>query len=121
MEANSNSLEKGSTLYFDKTSDVWDILTDTATKKTIIEDTKLAAELDIDMKKLSACLQQIRNHCVHHELLPLHALVVTREELEGRLRGTEMDSAHKRRLGQLFYWVYDFDWKMLDNPFRKNE
>ncbi|MFO7873007.1 MAG: hypothetical protein R6U62_00805 [Bacteroidales bacterium] len=121
METNSNSPKKGSTSYSDKTSDVWDILADTASKKTFILDTKLAAELDIDMKKLSACLQQIRNHCLRRELLPLHALVVTREELEGRLRGTEMDSAHKRRLEQIFFWIYDFDWKMLDNPFRKDE
>ncbi len=92
-----------------QTRTVWDILINCARKQQVISEKTLAGMLGIGREELQVTLEAISMHCREHNLLPLHALVVSESEADGEGGG----AAHKNRLGQLYFWIFDYEWESL--------
>ncbi len=91
------------------TATIWDILINCARTKQTISEKTMAGMLGIGREELPKALEPIRIYCREHDLLPLHALVVSDQEA----RGEDADDAHKNRMGQLYFWIFDYEWESL--------
>ncbi len=89
------------------TGTIWDVLINCAHAKQTISEKTLAGMLGIGLQELPQALEPIRLYCREHNLLPLHALVVSESEVDGE----DVDEGHYNRLNQMYFWIFDYDWK----------
>ena len=91
------------------TKTIWEILINCAHQKQTIAEKTLAGMLGIGVEDLPQAIEPVRDYCRDNDLLPLHALIVSEREA----RGEGMDEAHANRVGQLIFWIFDYEWESM--------
>lgn len=95
-----------------QTSLIWDILVNCASTKQVIDEKTLLGMLGIGREELLQALEPIRAYCHENNLLPLYLLVVNEQEASGEGK----DEQHINCLGQLYFWILNYDWESLPAP-----
>jgi hypothetical protein len=99
----------------DNLKTIWDILIQLADNNDVISYSELKNKFNDQDLSFNMCLKTISDYCKANNLPTITFLVMD----ENNISNDTFYNLHKECINNEIFWIYDFEWNKIKNPFVK--